>query len=168
MLGPVADPGASTEIFRNMAEFPSIDGASECTPSEKVGFAKTHKTASSTVQNIIFRYGLEKEWNIAMYTGGTHLGPPNSQYKLTERFQAAWLSDMPWKPMIDEQGYNAFAFHTIWDRGEVQKLLGGQDGGQEGGQDVGLDGGGGQGGDQGGVGGGKTVFYYSQESCGPV
>ena len=61
--------------------------------------------------------------------------------------------------LILYQGYNAFAFHTIWDRGEVQKLLGGKDGGQEGGQDVGLDGGGGQGGDQGGVGGGKTVYF---------
>ena len=29
-----------------------------CAPHRKIGFAKTHKTASSTVQNVLLRYGL--------------------------------------------------------------------------------------------------------------
>jgi len=126
--GPEGDMFAfrsSDQILRNVIESTSIEEESQCsTPSNKVGFAKTHKTASSTVQNIIFRYGLEKGWNIAMYTGGTHLGPPKQQYHLTERFQSSWLDDVPWKPMTDQQGYNAFAFHTIWDRAEAEQLLG--------------------------------------------
>ena len=29
-----------------------------CLPQRKIAFAKTHKTASSTVQNVLLRYGL--------------------------------------------------------------------------------------------------------------
>jgi hypothetical protein len=32
----------------------------------QVGFMKTHKTASSTLQNILMRYGREHGWNFVM------------------------------------------------------------------------------------------------------
>ena len=32
----------------------------------QVGFMKTHKTASSTVQNILMRYGRQHDWNFVM------------------------------------------------------------------------------------------------------
>ena len=59
----------------------------QCVPAEKVGFAKTHKTASSTVQNIFLRWGLNQGWNFALLTAGSHLGPPNNQYVLNQPFQ---------------------------------------------------------------------------------
>ena len=41
-----------------------------------VGFMKTHKTASSTVQNILMRFGMNSNLNFVMLSEGTHLGPP--------------------------------------------------------------------------------------------
>jgi len=38
----------------------------ECQPRSKVAFAKTHKTGSSTLQNIFFRYGISNGINFAM------------------------------------------------------------------------------------------------------
>lgn len=94
-------------------------------PITKVGFMKTHKTASSTVQNIIMRYGMHSEWNFAMYGEGSHLGPPSQQYKLTRSFTASWLERVPWAEMVHQQGgYNVFALHTKWDQNEVERVLG--------------------------------------------
>ena len=68
-------------------EFTTSATSSQCVPAEKVGFAKTHKTASSTVQNIFLRWGLNQGWNFALLTEGSHLGPPNNQYVLNQPFQ---------------------------------------------------------------------------------
>ena len=91
---------------------------------KKVGFMKTHKTASSTVQNILFRYGMNSGWNFVLPAHGSHLGPPRNQYKLTIPFNHAWIDDVPWKPMIQDQGYNIFALHTKWNQEEVSNLMG--------------------------------------------
>ena len=64
----------------------------QCVPTEKIGFAKTHKTASSTVQNIFLRWGLNQGWNFALLTSGSHLGPPNNQYVLNRPFQVCCQS----------------------------------------------------------------------------
>ena len=68
-------------------EFTTSATSSQCVPARKVGFAKTHKTASSTVQNIFLRWGLNQGWNFALLTEGSHLGPPNNQYVLNQPFQ---------------------------------------------------------------------------------
>ena len=96
-----------------------------CTrPVAKVGFMKTHKTASSTVQNILMRYGMNSGWNFVMLSHGTHLGPPRNQYSLTEQFSSSWIQNVPWKSMTDDEGYNIFALHTKWNQLEVEKVLG--------------------------------------------
>ena len=74
-----------TEVFTTSAT--SSGAPPQCVPAEKVGFAKTHKTASSTVQNIFLRWGLNQGWNFALLTAGSHLGPPNNQYVLNQPFQ---------------------------------------------------------------------------------
>eukprot|EP00092_Neocalanus_flemingeri_P013696 GFUD01014772.1.p1 GENE.GFUD01014772.1~~GFUD01014772.1.p1 ORF type:complete len:468 (+),score=86.57 GFUD01014772.1:70-1473(+) len=93
-------------------------------PVSKVGFMKTHKTASSTVQNILLRYGLNSDWNFVMLSSGSHLGPPSNQYSLTKPFSSAWIETVPWHAMAQDQGYNIFALHTKWDQGEVERVLG--------------------------------------------
>jgi len=96
-----------------------------CTqPVSKVGFMKTHKTASSTIQNILMRYGMNSDWNFVMYNHGSHLGPPASQYSLTRPFSSSWIKEVPWHAMTEKQGYNIFALHTKWDQGEVERVLG--------------------------------------------
>jgi len=96
-----------------------------CTkPITKVGFMKTHKTASSTVQNILMRYGMYSKWNFVMYSSGSHLGPPQNQYTLNQPFSSSWVQNVPWNAMTEEQGYNIFAMHTKWNQKEVEKVLG--------------------------------------------
>ena len=45
-----------------------------CSATSKVGFMKTHKTASSTVQNILFRFGLKNHLTFALPSTGNYLG----------------------------------------------------------------------------------------------
>ena len=75
----------SAETFTTSAT--STGSHPQCVPAEKIGFAKTHKTASSTVQNIFLRWGLNQGWNFALLSSGSHLGPPNNQYVLDQPFQ---------------------------------------------------------------------------------
>jgi len=111
-----------TEVFTTSVT--SSGAPLQCVPAEKVGFAKTHKTASSTVQNIFLRWGLNHGWNFALLTSGSHLGPPNNQYVLNQPFQASWLRGVPWEDMADAEGYQAVVLHTMWSQEEVEKVLG--------------------------------------------
>jgi len=107
-----------------VSEVVDVTRTNTCTPVSKLGFMKTHKTASSTVQNILMRYTANSDWNFVMYSSGSHLGPPTNQYSLTKPFRARWLGQLPWTDMVNSQGYNVFALHTKWDQGEVTKILG--------------------------------------------
>lgn len=112
----------SEEMFPTSAASSGSDP--QCVPAGKIGFAKTHKTASSTVQNIFLRWGLEQGWNFALLTSGSHLGPPNNQYVLDQPFQASWLRGVPWADMAEVKGYQAFVLHTMWSQEEVEQVLG--------------------------------------------
>ena len=85
---------------------------------------KTHKTASSTVQNIFLRFGMNKDWNFVLPPHGSHLGPPSNQYQLTIPWKRSWIQDVSWRAMTDAQGYNIFALHTKWNQNEVSRVLG--------------------------------------------
>ncbi|XP_047485713.1 galactosylceramide sulfotransferase-like isoform X1 [Penaeus chinensis] len=53
------------------------DGAeAQCRPQHHVMFLKTHKCASSTVQNIFLRYGYTNNLTFALPGGGNYLGNP--------------------------------------------------------------------------------------------
>ena len=58
---------------------------------DKVGFMKTHKTASSTIQNILLRYGMNSGWNFVFPMEGHHLGPPQHLTELTVPFDSDWI-----------------------------------------------------------------------------
>ena len=47
-----------------------------CSPNENVFFVKTHKTASSTIQNILYRYGYKNDLNFAMPKYGNRFNYP--------------------------------------------------------------------------------------------
>ena len=66
----------------------------DCSPQENVVFLKTHKTASSTIQNIFFRYGLRNNLRFALPEKGwkSHLlGYPNP-------FQRSFLQQERFEP----------------------------------------------------------------------
>ena len=49
-------------------------GHRECAKRTKIAFLKTHKCASSSVQNMLMRFGLENELNFVLPSAGNYLG----------------------------------------------------------------------------------------------
>ena len=93
----------------------SYSGYRDCLPTKKVGFLKTHKCASTSIQNIMMRYGMAHELNFVLPLRGNYLGR-------TATFTRAMLFDTPW----EEAGmnYHIFALHTKWDSVQVGEVLG--------------------------------------------
>ncbi len=84
-----------------------------CTPVTKVAFAKTHKTGSSTVQNLLLRFGVNHDLTFAM--------PPNSwMFSVVDPLKVEVVLQGPWK---DLGGFDIFAFHCRWDYDEVRKIV---------------------------------------------
>jgi galactosylceramide sulfotransferase/galactose-3-O-sulfotransferase 2 len=48
--------------------------------AQVIGFLKTHKTASSSVQNVLLRYGLLNRLDFVLPSTGNHLNDPNHFY----------------------------------------------------------------------------------------
>ena len=46
------------------------DNDSKCDPRKKVAFLKTHKTASTTIQNILLRFGRDNDLNFVLSADG--------------------------------------------------------------------------------------------------
>ena len=46
----------------------------QCSKKTKIAFLKTHKCASSSVQNMLMRFGLENELNFVLPSVGNYLG----------------------------------------------------------------------------------------------
>ncbi|XP_059095452.1 galactosylceramide sulfotransferase-like isoform X2 [Tigriopus californicus] len=89
----------------------------------KVGFLKTHKTASRTLQNIILRFGMKKNKVFAM--------PPNCETKFYQEegwnatFQVKAMERNPWHATyLRHQLYDLCVFHSRWNKEEYRKLLG--------------------------------------------
>uniref|UniRef100_A0ACB8ETL5 Uncharacterized protein n=1 Tax=Sphaerodactylus townsendi TaxID=933632 RepID=A0ACB8ETL5_9SAUR len=80
--------------------------------SPNVFFLKTHKTGSSTMQNILFRAGERRNWTVAF--------PRYSyQFAYPEPFSRDFVEDLP--PRADR--FNLLCSHTRLDVGEVQALM---------------------------------------------
>ena len=81
--------------------------------SPKVAFAKTHKTGSSTLQNIFFRFGVKYNLTFAMH-------PYNWMFSLKERFEASVVLEGPWSSLAP---FDMFVFHSIWNYKEMKRVL---------------------------------------------
>ena len=94
-----------------------------CEPKTKVGFMKTHKTGSSTIQNILLRYAEMYELNIMLPNKGNRL----NYYKngLHQPFQMRWLKHVPWhQQLASTQGYDMTLLHTKWNHEVFREALG--------------------------------------------
>ena len=66
----------------------------------QIAFAKTHKTGSSTLQNIFFRYGDRNNLNFAL--------PEKSwMFSYKQPFNASMVNRLPWARL----GFDMFIFH---------------------------------------------------------
>ncbi|XP_067395144.1 galactose-3-O-sulfotransferase 2-like, partial [Emydura macquarii macquarii] len=84
-----------------------------CHPQTNVMFLKTHKTASSTIMNILFRFAEKHNLTLALPAGQSyHLGYP-------QRFMAHFVEGF--KTM--GQNYNLICNHMRFNLPEVQKVM---------------------------------------------
>ena len=90
-------------------------GYKDCNKKQKIAFLKTHKCASSSVQNILMRFGLNNHLNFVLPSAGNYLGRYVPYAKVM-------VANTPW----DRVGldYDIFCLHTIWNHQEVEDSLG--------------------------------------------
>ncbi|NWH78641.1 G3ST2 sulfotransferase, partial [Piaya cayana] len=86
---------------------------SPCRPKTNVMFLKTHKTASSTVLNIMFRFAERYNLTVALPADQAfHLGYP-------ETFKARFVEGFK----ANGQNYNIMCNHLRFNHSEVQKVM---------------------------------------------
>ncbi|KAG0701130.1 Galactosylceramide sulfotransferase [Chionoecetes opilio] len=71
------DSGAGEMAEGEGGETPLALLALTCTPTTHLLFLKTHKCASTTVQNILFRFGYSRNLTFALPDAGNYLGNPS-------------------------------------------------------------------------------------------
>ncbi|CAL4131925.1 unnamed protein product, partial [Meganyctiphanes norvegica] len=80
----------------------------KCQPHTNIAFLKTHKCASSSIQNILFRYGWFRHLNFAV--------PLKNNYLVKDGpFISSLVEDLPWHTL----GYNIYACHAKWNYQQV-------------------------------------------------
>ena len=86
----------------------------DCAPRKKVAFLKTHKCASTTIQNILLRYGRNNNLNFVLPSKGHFLGR-------NVPFERNMLQGTMWEQAGLE--YDLFLLHTIWNHSEIAHSL---------------------------------------------
>ena len=62
------------KILARPAPAPAPSAGGRCAPQHRVAFLKTHKAASSSVQNILMRYSRDHGLNLVLPSAGNYLG----------------------------------------------------------------------------------------------
>lgn len=114
-LSPITNPSVDAHIKfvdGDNANDPNAEDDGTCLPKKKVAFAKTHKTGSSTLQNVLFRFGVREDLNFAMRA-------KSWMFDYKSPFNASVILDGPWKALT----FDMFLFHSVWRHKEVKKFL---------------------------------------------
>ena len=85
-----------------------------CVPKQKVGFLKTHKCASSSVQNILLRYAIKHKLNVVLPEQNNYLG-------YDKQFSSRMLANTVWEKA--NLNYHIFLCHTRWNHREISQVL---------------------------------------------
>jgi len=108
-------------FLANASSLPSPIYVPSCPIRRKIGFAKTHKTASSAVQNVVVRHALYRDFNFVLTASTNHLLDPKDPYDLSQPFSAEWLRTTPWDDYMKRNSlYDVVALHTKWNQGEFR------------------------------------------------
>jgi len=110
----------SIRMIRTRSE--SLNDTKPCKPRTKVAYLKTHKTASSTIQNIFLRHAIKNDLNVVLgpperESGGLWtIGGPDDHYR------RSMLVNTPWEKagMV----YDVFCLHSMWNQAEVEATMG--------------------------------------------
>ena len=95
-----------------------------CWPKQKVGFLKTHKCASSSIQNILLRYVIKNNLNVVLPAKHNYLGRKVSQNRgnyLGKLFDRKMMENTPWEYAGLE--YDIFLCHTRWNHTSISEVL---------------------------------------------
>lgn len=104
-----------SEKNRHYSQRGPFAGYKSCNPEQNVVFHKTHKCSSSTIQNIMLRFGLKHNLNVVLPLSGNYLG------KMMP-FSGSMLKGTPWQQAGLE--YNLFCLHNRWNGAQVQEVMG--------------------------------------------
>jgi len=104
--------GIETVQLSDNGQYP---GYKNCLRKSKVAFLKTHKCASSSLQNILMRFGMKNKLNFVLPSAGNYLG----RYV---KYSRSMIGNTPWERAGME--YQVFCLHTIWNYKEVSETLG--------------------------------------------
>ncbi|XP_055344897.1 galactose-3-O-sulfotransferase 2-like [Paramacrobiotus metropolitanus] len=85
-----------------------------CPAQRNIMFLKTHKCASSTVQNLLMRYGDAHNLTFVLPPDGNYLGHPA---KFTPNLS------LPLPSMFSKTEYNLFCHHTRWNENATVQLM---------------------------------------------
>ncbi|XP_047426032.1 galactosylceramide sulfotransferase-like [Mugil cephalus] len=111
-LGPPREDTCPLSTAKSPASFQSTKSQSEeCSPKVNIMFMKTHKTASSTILNILFRFGEKHKLRFAFPDRRNDFFYPSP-------FQCSQVKD--YRP---GECFNVVCNHMRFDRREVAKLL---------------------------------------------
>ncbi|XP_045121029.1 galactosylceramide sulfotransferase-like isoform X2 [Portunus trituberculatus] len=84
-----------------------------CSPRNNIAFLKTHKCASSAIQNILLRYGDNHDLNFALPNVANYFGSGRRIFE----------AGMVWSSPFNKVTPNIFAIHTKWNYEEVKKVM---------------------------------------------
>ena len=87
---------------------------SECKPIQSLAFAKTHKSGSTTLQNIILRYGFKNDLTLALPTKGWMC---DQKIPFNATTMIKHYKDNP------SHLFNLFVSHSFWNLKEVKSQL---------------------------------------------
>ena len=85
-----------------------------CTAAKNLIFAKTHKTGSSTLQNIFLRYGWTNNSTFVVPKAKTWM------FSFKQKFKSSFAHQYKWNP---RNVFSLFVFHSIWNLAQVRKLV---------------------------------------------
>ena len=87
-----------------------------CTPVRKLIFAKTHKTGSTTLQNLMFRYGTKNNLTFVL---------PNSKWWFFNHYRSFKASDAEDfnNANTNSTSKDIFAIHSVWNYNEIRKII---------------------------------------------
>ena len=113
---------AELEPYHRYKEnFRKSSGYKDCKPETKVVFLKTHKCASSTLQNMLFRFAHQNDLNVVLPFTGNYLG-------MEIPFHPSMIANTPWERA--GFSYDLYGLHGIWNQASVHAVMDRGPGGQ--------------------------------------
>ena len=106
---------------------PRFTTPATCKAKSRIGFLKTHKCASSSIQNILMRYALKHDLNVVLGEKNNYLGKfwPPIYFQNQDHFKRKFISNTIWEKA--HLKYDMIFCHTRWDHSSVSNVLNDKD-----------------------------------------